>query len=224
MCGRFASTLPPEAMARLFQTRNPLPNAAPTWNLAPSQDAIVVRRHPEGGRHLDLLKWGLLPYWTKDPAKAQRPINARAETVATSGMFKGAFAVRRCIVPAAVFYEWRKTGGPKQPFAFARQDGEPIALAGLWEGYRGSSGEVTRTFAIITTAANEVMRPIHDRMPVVLEAEDWPVWLGEQDGDPAALLRPAGDGVLKLRPVSPRVNTPKNDTADLLDPLELNST
>ncbi len=223
MCGRFASTLPPEALARIFGTVNPLPNTAATWNLAPSQDAMVVRRHPEGERHLDLLKWGLLPYWTKDPAKAQRPINARAETVATSGMFKGAFAARRCIVPASAFYEWRKTGGPKQPFAFARQDGQPIAFAGLWESFRWPSGEIARSFAIITTAANAMMRPIHDRMAVVLEPADWPVWLGEQDGDPARLLHPPGDAVLRLWPVSPRVNAPRNNTADLLDRLELNS-
>lgn len=165
----------------------------------------------------------MLPYWTKDRAKAQRPINARAETVTTSGMFKGAFTSRRCIVPAAAFYEWRKTGGPKQPFAFARQDGQPLALAGLWEGFREPSGEVTRTFAILTTAANETMRAIHDRMPVILEPEDWPVWLGEQDGHATLLLRPAPEGTLKLWPVSPRVNTPKNNAAHLLDPLELNS-
>ncbi len=223
MCGRFASTLPPEALARIFGTVNPVPNTAATWNLAPSQAAMVVRRHPDGERHLDLLTWGLLPYWTKDPAKAPRPINARAETVVTSGMFKGAFHARRCIVPAAAFYEWRKTSGPKQPFAFARQDGQPIAFAGLWEGFRWPSGEIARSFTIVTTSANAMMRPIHDRMPVVLEAADWPVWLGEQGGDPAALLRPAGNEVLKLWPVSPRVNSPKNDTADLLDPLELNS-
>lgn len=210
------------AIARLFATVNPHPNTAATWNLAPSQDAPAVRRHPElGERHLDLLKWGLLPSWTMDPAKAPRPINARAETVATSGMFKGAFASRRCIVPATAFYEWRKTGRPKQPFAFARQDGQPIALAALWEGFRAPSGEVMRTFAIVTTSANGLMRPIHDRMPVVLEPEDWPVWLGEQEGDAASLLRPAGDDVLTAWPVSPRVNTPKNDTADLLDPQRL---
>jgi putative SOS response-associated peptidase YedK len=223
MCGRFASTLPPEALARIFGTVNPIPNSAATWNLAPSQDAMVVRRHPEGERHLDLLKWGLLPYWTKDAATARRPINARAETVATSAMFKGAFASRRCIVPATAFYEWRKAGRPKQPFAFARQDGQPIAFAGLWEGFRSPSGEVTRSFAIVTTSGNATMRPIHDRMPVILEPADWPVWLGEWDGDAAALLRPPGDEVLKLWPVSLRVNAPRNNTADLLDPLELNS-
>lgn len=223
MCGRFASTLPPEFVARLFGTVNPLPNVAPTWNLAPSQDSMVVRRHPGSGeRHLDLLRWGLIPHFTKDPKGGRKPINARAEAAATSGMFREAFAMRRCIVPAAAFYEWRKTG-EKQPFAFARQDGQPIALAGLWEGWRDPDGQAVRTFLIITTAANEMMRPIHDRMPVVLEPEDWPAWLGEQDGDPSTLLRPPGEGVLKLWPVSPLVNSPRNDRPDLLEPLGLAS-
>src|SRR6185312_14916296 len=101
MCGRYASFLPPEATARIFRTVNPLLNLKPSWNVAPTQEAMVVRRHPDSGdRHLDLLKWGLLPGWTKDPARARRPINARAETIATSGMFRSAFATRRCIVPA----------------------------------------------------------------------------------------------------------------------------
>lgn len=184
---------------------------------------MVVRRPSSGDRHLDLLKWGLLPFWTTNPAKFQRPINARAETVMSPGMFKDAFTSRRCIVPASAFYEWRKTDGRKQPFAFARGDGQPVALAGLWESFRWPSGEVTRTFAIITTAANEMMLSIHDRMPAVLEPEDWPVWFRGQAEDAAALLHPAREGVLKLWPVSPRINTVKNNTADLLDPLELNS-
>jgi putative SOS response-associated peptidase YedK len=108
MCGRYASFLPAEAIARMFGTVNPLPNFAPSWNVAPTQDAAVVRRHPDtGGRHLDMLKWGLLPYWTKEPTRAQRPINARSETAAKSGMFRGALSQRRCIVPADAFYEWK---------------------------------------------------------------------------------------------------------------------
>lgn len=217
MCGRFASSLPPEAIARLFRTVNPLPNFGPSWNVAPSQEAMAVRRHPENGeRRLDVLKWGLLPYWTKDPAKAQRPINARAETVGTSGMFKGAYARRRCLVPASAFYEWRKTGGPKTPFAFARTDGAPVVFAGLWEGFRWPTGESERTFCIITTEANGLMRPVHDRMPVVLEEADWDLWLGERDGDPGLLLHPAKEGALRKWPVSPRVGSPKNNDADLL--------
>ena len=220
MCGRFASYLPPEAIARLFRTVNRLPNIKASWNVAPSQEAMVVRRHPDSGqRHLDLLKWGLLPHWTDDPTKAYRPINARAETVATSGMFRGALAHRRCLVPANAFYEWVKTGGPKVPYAFARTDGHPIAFAGLWEGFRWPSGEVMRTFCIITTTPNEVMRPIHDRMPVVLEPEDWPVWLGEASGDPGALLHPPADEVLRCWPIDTKVNSPRNNGATLLDPV-----
>lgn len=133
MCGRFASHLPPEEIAGLFRTVNPLPNMGPTWNLAPSQDTLVVRRHPRSGeRHLDVLRWGLLPHFTKDPEHRRRPIAARAETMATSGMLRDAFERRRCLVPAAAFYEWRLVfGGPKQPYAVARADGMPVAFAGL---------------------------------------------------------------------------------------------
>ncbi|MDQ2802251.1 MAG: SOS response-associated peptidase [Pseudomonadota bacterium] len=164
MCGRFANDLPPELVARIFGTRNPLPNLAPNWNTAPSQDALVVRRHPDTGeRSLDALQWGLLPSWTKDPAHAKRPINARSETVAQLPTFRGAFAKRRAIIPMRAFYEWRRREGqPKQPFAIARADGSPLALAGLWEGFKSASGEVTRTFAILTTTANRPMRDLHD--------------------------------------------------------------
>ena len=123
----------------------------------------------KGERHLDLLKWGLLPYFTKDPVHAKRPINARAETVVTSGMFKSAFARRRCIVPADAFYEWKPVEGGKQPYAIARIDGQPMAFAGLWEGFKWPDATVTRTFTIITTYANEVVGELHDRMPVILE-------------------------------------------------------
>jgi putative SOS response-associated peptidase YedK len=223
MCGRYSSTLPPELLARVFGTVNDLPNFPATYNLAPTQLAPVVRRHPDTGeRHLDLLRWGLLPYWTKDPKQARKPINAKAETVATSGMVKAAFAKRRCLVPAGAFYEWRKLpGGGKQPFAIARADAAPLALAGIWEGWRAPSGEIERTFAIITTDANALMAPIHNRMPVVIEAPDWPAWLGEEGGDPAALLRPAGEDVLRLWPISPRVNTPRNNDAELLEPVDV---
>jgi putative SOS response-associated peptidase YedK len=149
MCGRFSSDLPPELIARVFQTMNELPNVPANYNLAPTQLAPVVRRHPEtGARHLDLLRWGLLPHFATDP-KRQRPINARAETVTTSSMFRQAFAKRRALVPAGAFYEWRKgPGGAKQPFAVARADGAPLALAGLWEGWRAPDGEVRAPSAL----------------------------------------------------------------------------
>ena len=190
MCGRYASFLPAEALARLFGTVNPLPNLEPTWNMAPTRDAPVVRLSREGERHLDALKWGLVPYFTKDLKKARKPINARSETIAKSGMFKEAFAKRRCLVPAPVYYEWRDDPEGKTPFAVARVDGDPVAFAGIWEAWKSSEGERVQTFATITTDANNLLAGIQDRMPVIIEREDWPLWLGEAEGDVQALLRP----------------------------------
>lgn len=198
-----------------------LPNLGPNWNVAPMLEALVVRRHPETGeRHLDALKWGLLPRWTNDPARATRPINARSETVAERPTFRGAFAKRRAIIPVTAFYEWRRREGqPKQPFAIARADGSPLALAGLWERFKWPSGEVTRTFCFLTTTSNRDVDIVHDRMPVVLEPADWPVWLGEAAGDPASLLSPAGEGMLRLWPISTAVNAVRHNGPDLLTPL-----
>jgi len=218
MCGRYAVFLPAEAIAKLFGTVNPLVNVAPSWNIAPTQQAMVVRRHPDtSDRHLDLLKWGLLPSFTKEPAKAKRPINCRSETVSTSGMFRSAFAKRRCIVPADAFYEWKAVDGAKQPYAIARQDGQPMAFAGLWEGYKWPDGTITRTFTIITANAKPTVAELHDRMPVILEQKDWPVWLGEVEGVPVELLRPTGENVLRIWPVSRSVNSPRNNGPELLE-------
>jgi putative SOS response-associated peptidase YedK len=128
MCGRYASFLPAEFIARLFATVNPLANLAPTWNMAPTMDAPVVRL-VDGERHLDALKWGLVPYFTKDLKKTRKPINARSETIAKSGMFKAAFAERRCLVPAPAYYEWQDDPDGKTPFAVARIDGDPVVSA-----------------------------------------------------------------------------------------------
>jgi putative SOS response-associated peptidase YedK len=218
MCGRYASFLPAEAIAQLFRTRNPIPNLPPSWNVAPTQQAIVVRRHPDtGDRHLDLLKWGLVPRFTRDLKLAKKPINARSETAGGSGMFRGALAARHCLVPADAFYEWWAEPDGKQPYAIARRDGAPMAFAGLWEGWRRPDGDLMRTFVILTTYANSTMARLHERMPVILEPADWPIWLGEAEGDPAPLLRPAADHVLQLWPVSRRVNAPKNNDAQLLE-------
>ena len=220
MCGRYASFLPPDLIARLFGTKNAMPNLKPTWNMAPSMDAPVVRRHPETGeRHLELLNWGFVAAFTKALDDARRPINARAETVATSGLFRAAFARRRCIVPADAFYEWQAGPSGKTPYAIARADGDPMAFAGIWEGWRSPEGTILRTFAILTTAANAQMSLVHDRMPVILEPADWAGWLGEADGDPATRLRPAPVGVLRLWRVDKRVGNVRNDGPDLLEPL-----
>jgi putative SOS response-associated peptidase YedK len=145
MCGRYASFLSAEAIARIFGTVNPLPNLAATWNMAPTMDAPVVRLHPKADeRHLDDLKWGLVPYFTKDLTKARKPINGRSESIATSGMFRDAFARRRCLVPAPVYYEWRDDPDGKTPFAVARVDGEPVAFGGVWETWKSPDGSCSR--------------------------------------------------------------------------------
>ena len=219
MCGRFVVTLPPDAIARLFRTHGPVPNLAATWNLAPTRDAPAIRLHPETReRRLDLLRWGLVPHWAKDPKAVRMMINARAETIASTPMFRDAYARRRCLVPADAFYEWQEPEpGRKQPWAIARADGQPMVFAGIWEGWRGPDGTIIRSFAIVTTAANPTLRPLHERMPVILEEPDWPRWLGEDAGDPAPLLRPS-DAELRTWRVGTAVNSVRNDSAALLEP------
>jgi putative SOS response-associated peptidase YedK len=218
MCGRYASFLPAEALRTLFQTVNPLPNFAPTWNMAPTREAPVVRLHPQTrARHLDLLRWGLVPHWARDPKSGRQPINARAETIAEAPMFRDALARRRCLVPADVFYEWRAADNRKLPYAVARADGQPMVFAGLWDGWRGADGTVVRSFTIVTTNASPALQPIHARMPVILEPPDWPSWLGETAADVATLLHPS-QAELRVWRVSTAVNNVRNDNAALLEP------
>jgi len=213
-------------VAEFFETVNPFPNTPPRWNIAPTQDALVVRRHPEtGARHLDALRWGLVPQWAKDLSIGARMINARAETVAERPGFRDAFnRGRRCLVPADGFYEWRAGAAgpraPKQPYTVALHDGAPMALAGLWEGWRGPGGEVVRTFTIITTDANDKLRVLHDRMPVILPREAWRAWLGEEPAEAAellALLRPYPSSELAAWPVPRRVGRVAEDDAGLAE-------
>lgn len=221
MCGRFVSDLDPAAIAAMFDVAPPLPNAAPSWNMAPSMQAPVVRHHRASGeRRLDMLRWGLLPHFTTDPKGARRPINARAETVRSLPLFRSAFAQRRCLVPATAFYEWRAMPDGKQPFAVARVDGAQMALAGLWESWTAPSGEVLRSFTIVTTTANQEMSALHERMPVILEHDAWAPWLGGESDMAAALMRPAPDGTLRAWTVSRKVNSVRNDGPELLSPFE----
>jgi putative SOS response-associated peptidase YedK len=224
MCGRYRQARDPREVAEFFDTVNPFPNTPPRWNIAPTQAALVVRRHPEtGARHLDALRWGLVPHWAKDLSVGARLINARAEGVAGRPSFRAAFAKRRCLVPADGFYEWRKGDGPKapkQPYTVALRDGSPMALAGLWEGWRGPGGEVVRTFTIITTDANEKLRALHDRMPAILPGDTWAAWLGEEPTEPHDLLAllisyPSAD--LAAWPVPRRVGRVAEDDPGLVE-------
>jgi putative SOS response-associated peptidase YedK len=259
MCGRLVQTLPPEAMARVFRTTGAVPNIGPSWNVAPTQDALVVRSR-EGARSLDVLRWGLVPFWAKDIKIGVRAINARSEEAERAPMFREALQRRRCLVPADAFYEWqavaeeppaaapaepdllaglapavpqaptrRRAARPKpppkqrivkQPWAIARADGQPLALAGLWERWKSrEGGETVQSFTILTCAPNATMAALHDRMPVVLGAADWPAWLGEADDGARALalLKPCPAEWLTAWRVPARVNRHENNDAGLLE-------
>jgi putative SOS response-associated peptidase YedK len=166
----------------------------------PGRAGQVIRLHPHTGqRHLDWLTWGLLPHGTEDPDTAPRPIHARAETVAELPMFASAFRNRRAIVAMGEYFQWRTIGKQKQRFAISRKDGHPMAVAGLWESFVSLDREIIRTYCIVTVEATGAVAEIHDRMPLVLEMDDWPLWLGEVPGDPATLLRPSADDVFAVR-------------------------
>lgn len=193
MCSRFVQNLPPRAYAEHYGVGLdvPLPNAPVRWTVAPTDDALVLRRHPEAGDlRLSLLRWGLVPVWSRDARGAARLINARAETIAEKPSFRGAWHQRRrCVVPADGFYEWATGPAGKVPHFIFLRGGAGMALAGLWEGWKDpASGEWLRTFTLVTCAANPVMAELHARMPVILHSADIPRYLG--DPDPRDLLVP----------------------------------
>lgn len=211
-------------MARPFRITGGISNLPPSFNRAPTQEGLVVRQHPESGmRHLDALRWGLVPRWAKDASGGARMINARAEGVADKPAFRDAFAKRRCLVPMDGFYEWRTDGRAKQPFACAPRSGEPMVCAGLWEGWKHPDGEWLRSFTIVTCASAGRQALLHDRMPVILPRDAWDAWLAPTTTAPdlLALLRPAEDATLAFWPVSARVGRVAENDAGLLarDPL-----
>jgi len=225
MCGRFVQKTPLGEIRVLFETANPVPNAAPRYNAAPTDNLAVVRFNPQTRtRSLDLLRWGLVPLWAKDLAFGPKCINARSETIATNNIFKDAFERRRCLIPADGFYEWQKLGGKAtQPYAIVPEEGAIFAFAGLWERWKNpSDGSIVRSFTIVTGKPNPLCAPIHDRMPVILPPEAWPLWLGETAASVGALLAlmtPYPAERMRVYPIGPRVGNVRNDTPDLLDPL-----
>ncbi len=225
MCGRFAQKLPSSMLVDMYRTRPFMPNAAPNFNVAPTQNVMVIRTDTDKKeRELALLKWGLVNSWSKTGRMEFNSINAKWETAATSAAFGSAFKSRRCIIPADAFYEWKKLGPgpkpPKQPYAIGRADGAPLSLAGLWEAWKQPDGEWLKTFTILTIKPNELMADIHTRMPVIFGAEDIPVWLGEVPGDVAALRPQCPAEWLKVWKVSPRVGNVKNNDEALLEEIE----
>ena len=226
MCGRARLSSDVSEIKLVFRIpqERPTPNIAPSWNVAPTDPLPVVRFDAKDHqRSLEVMRWGLVPFWAKDIKVGFANINAKAEGIENKPAFREAFRQRRCLVPVDNFYEWAKTApGKKQPYAIGLKGGGLMALAGLWENWRSPAGERIRSFAIITTTPNELCGEIHNRMPVILKPETWPAWLGEEPADVAelkALLAPYPSDDMICWPISPRVGNVKNNDASLIEPL-----
>lgn len=214
MCGRFTITHPDEALARLFAAvpANDLP-VSPRFNVCPTTPVAVVTS--DGGlRRLRAMRWGFIPGWYKAPSDGPLIINARADTVAVKPAFREAVRARRCIVPASGFYEWQTEGKAKLPWYFTRADGAPLAFAGLWQRW----GDID-TVAIVSTDAGPGMRGLHHREAVVLERDDWPLWLGEAGHGAAVLMKASAEGVLVAHRVDVAVNSNRAEGPALIEPL-----
>ncbi|MFW6183496.1 MAG: SOS response-associated peptidase [Chloroflexota bacterium] len=222
MCGRFTLIIPGEELADAFGLPQ-APTLTPRYNIAPTQPVAAVRQHPESGqRELTYLHWGLIPFWAKDTSMASRMINARSETVAEKPAYRAAFKYRRCIIPASGFYEWQKQNGQKQPYYIHHAEGAPLGLAGLWEHWQGADGSEIESCTILTTRPNDLMKPLHNRMPVILEPEDYDAWLqsdGRNQEELQHLLRPAADDMLQAYSISTFVNRPQNEGPECIAPL-----
>ena len=223
MCGRFTLSATGDVVAEMFHLTDP-PDLAARYNIAPSQEVAALRATPERPEpHIGMLRWGLIPFWAKDPAIGSRMINARSETAAEKPSFRAAFRRRRCLVIADGFYEWKKEGKRKQPYCIRMTDGSPFAFAGLWEHWEQPDGRAIESCTLLTTSPNELLRPIHDRMPVILDSRDYAAWLDPEEQKPnalAPLLVPYPPDAMTAFPVSTRVNSPSHDAADLVNPLD----
>jgi putative SOS response-associated peptidase YedK len=229
MCGRYAFFTPIEAVTRLFGVSEVhAHDLAPRYNIAPTQEVPIIRVSPfleedaahAAVRELALARWGLVPFWAKEPSIGNRMINARGETVARKPAFRAAFRKRRCLVPADGFFEWQQTDSGKQPWYIHAVSGEPLALAGLWELWDPPEGGAPlASCTIITTGANEFMHDLHDRMPVVLDTRGRDAWLDPETPVEwlQALLAPAAEEMLEAWPVSRRVNSPFNEDPSLVE-------
>jgi putative SOS response-associated peptidase YedK len=224
MCGRFARRSTQEVLADWFGVElEDMPWFSPSFNIALQSVQPVVRLNRESGnREFALLRWGLVPFWAREAKIGYTTINARAEEAASKPVFREALKKRRCLVPADCFFEWQRLNAKsKRPFAIGLKSGEPFAFAGLWESWRPKDGDPLETFTILTTDPNEVMEPIHNRMPVLLEPKDYDRWL--EAGDPARppvdMLRPYPAERMRAWPVSDRVGNVRNNDAGLLEPV-----
>lgn len=221
MCGRFATTLPSDAMAQLFaaQPGNDLPGV-PNYNVCPTDQIHVVVGAGDGPRRLTAMRWGFLPHWYKTPNDGPLLINARAETIAEKPAFAKAARSRRGLVIASGFYEWTKTPeGIRNPWYITSTDSDVLVMAAVWQDWTTAEGDLLRCCALVTTAANKAMSQIHHRMPVILQKDDWALWLGEAGHGAATLMRASDEDSLQMHRVDRAVNSNRAAGPDLVTPL-----
>ncbi|MFZ3581160.1 SOS response-associated peptidase [Loktanella sp. DJP18] len=220
MCGRMAITLPHDAMAQVFaaQPSNDLPDV-PNYNVCPTVSVHVVTAD-DGGRRLRPMRWGFIPAWYAKPTGGPLLINARSETIADKPAFRAAVRARRCLIVASGFYEWKRVPDTvPQPWYVTRADDAPMAMAGIWQDWEKDGTRITAC-AVVTCGANAAMAPIHDRLPVILSPQDWPLWLGEAGHGAAPLMQPVADDALRFTRVSTAVNSNKAQGPDLIAPVQ----
>lgn len=208
MCGRFALNENPRKFAEHFHLPGD-PELSSSWNIAPSLQIYTLTDDTEGHRHLNKMRWGLIPSWAKDATIGNKLANARGETVAEKPSFRSAFKSRRCLIPASGFYEWKTVNGVKYPWYISLKSGDPMAFAGLWETWHPKEGETIESCCIITTDANSLMEPIHDRMPIILDQDQWGTWLSPQIKQPDKLLpliHPHDSNSMQAWPVTRELN------------------
>ena len=222
MCARYSLTSPPEAVRALFEVPD-IDDFPPRYNIAPSQPVLIARSDIRGQPELRLVRWGLIPSWMRDPATLSSPlINARAETAADKPSFRGALRHRRCLIPTTGFYEWSGRRSARQPHLIQLKDQDLFALAGLWEDWLGADGSEIETMAILTTAANADMAALHDRMPLILQPNDFARWLDCRSGTADGimdLLRPFAGARLTITAVNPKLNDARVEGCDLQEPV-----
>jgi len=221
MCRRYTIDIPPGLLFELFGLTE-YPRVTPRYNIAPTQQIPVIRRYGDGQNHLDYLHWGLIPSWAQDKSIGSRLINARSESVTEKPSFRQAIRYRRCLVLASSFYEWKQEGKEKQPWLIRLKDGAPMVFAGLWETWKSPEGDVVESCTMLTTAANRLVAPLHDRMPVVLSRDEYRTWLERTTTDPTGLkkmFQPYPADLMEMWAVSPLVNSVANGGPELVVPV-----
>jgi putative SOS response-associated peptidase YedK len=222
MCGRFTLQISLNDLLEIFGISEPPSfTLEPRFNIAPTQQIPVIRQYADYSVHLDSLRWGLIPSWAKDGQTGPPLINARSETIAEKPAFRQAIKYRRCLIPASGFFEWLREGDKKLPRYIRLKDGAPMIFAGVWESGKGPDGKPIDTCSILTTAANDLVVPFHDRMPVILHPAEFEAWLDRDQRDPVKLKRlyePFPADLMKAHPVSSLVNSTKNESPELIEP------